>query len=54
MPPSKAERVEYYKAAAEFWREAIRLQKQRCLEAKADSSTSRFDLNFYAVSVQRL
>jgi hypothetical protein len=54
MPPSRAGRVEYYKAAAEFWREAIRLQKQRCLEATADSNTSRFDLNFYVVSVQRL
>jgi len=54
MSPSREERIEYYKAAATFWREAIRLQRQRCLEAKADADTSRFDLNFYVVSIQRL
>lgn len=54
MSPSRAKQVEYYKAAATFWREAIRLQSQRCLEAEADADTLRLDLNFYVVSVQRL
>jgi hypothetical protein len=51
---SRAKRIEYYREATAFWREAIRLQKQRCLEAKTDADTIRLDLNFYVVSVQRL
>lgn len=54
MSPSREKRIEYYRAAATFWREAIRLQRQRCLEAEADADTTRLDLNFYVVSVQRL
>lgn len=54
MSPSRAKRIEYYSAAATFWREAIRLQSQRCLDTETDDYTIRFDLNFYVVSVFRL
>jgi hypothetical protein len=39
MSSSRTKRIEYYKGAAALWREAIRLQKQRCLEAKTDADT---------------
>jgi len=51
MRARQLKRIQYYKGAAEHWREAIRVQKERCLEAKKDF---RIDLNFYVVAVFRL
>lgn len=47
-------RLKYYLATAEFWFYASELQIQRCLCSKTDAKTSRIDLGFYVVSVQRL
>lgn len=51
---SRVQRVEYYKAAADHWRDAIRLQKDRCQSIDSDPRKKRHDLEFYVVSVQRL
>ncbi len=50
---SRPDRIRYYRAAADFWLEAIRLQQTRCLQA-SKSSQARADVNFYLVAVQRL
>jgi hypothetical protein len=48
------DRMRYYRGAADFWREAARLQQNRCLQNHNDSTRARADLSFYVVAVQRL
>jgi hypothetical protein len=50
----KPEGARYYRAAADFWYEAVGLQQSRCLEESGTSIEGRADLNFYVVAVQRL
>ena len=50
---SKARRLEYYRHAARFWLQASELQAGRCLSSSV-SDSSRADLNFYVVAVQRI
>ncbi len=47
-------RIRYYLGAAEFWREAVGVQSERCIGSTSDPTLARVDLNFYVVAVQRL
>src|SRR5436853_502437 len=49
-----ADKRRYYREAADFWREAIRLQKTRCTQTPKDPDESRADLNFYVMAVYSL
>lgn len=54
MSPSSADRLYYYRAAAEFWYSAIDVQRRRCLLRDVDPAIRRTDLSFFIVAVQRL
>lgn len=47
-------RVRYYREAADFWLQAVHLQKGRLLPEGEDSDEARADLNFFVVAIQRL
>lgn len=51
---SQAQRLKYYRHAARFWLKASELQKARCLSPAQGSESTRADLNFYIVAVQRI
>ena len=52
---SEARRRWYLRAAADFWRQAIALQSDRCLESDDRGDVrSRADIEFFAVAVHRL
>ena len=50
----RTDRVKYYRAAADFWFEAVRIQEDRCLLGGNTSVQERVDMNFYVVAIQRL
>lgn len=50
----RPDRARYYLAAANFWFEAVHLQKARCQQREKSVVESRADLNFYVVALQRL
>lgn len=50
----RSDLVKYYRAAADFWLGAIRIQEDRCVRNGKTSFQERVDMNFYVVAVQRL
>ncbi len=46
--------IKYYRAAADFWLYAVRIQEDRCLQSGRTSTQQRVDMNFYVVAAQRL
>lgn len=54
MSRSPADRLQYYRGAAEFWYSAIDVQRRRCLLRDVNPGIRRTDLSFFIVAVQRL
>ena len=51
---SVADRRLYLRAAADFWRQTIELQRKRCHSDDPDGIRQRADLDFFVVAVKRL